>query len=99
MCDAISSRSPKKGAFRMSFEREIDTLMGFDISDLNWRVTRALSGAPDGRFQKEVFELVQGDGDYHMWVPETEFREATRAWRNGCATPYQVDLLRRAHFE
>src|SRR5690606_42052529 len=32
MCDAISSRSPKKGAFRMSFEREIDSLMGFETS-------------------------------------------------------------------
>lgn len=65
----------------------------------NWRVTRTLSGTPDGVYKKEVFELIRGDNSSYIWVPQDEFRQATRAWANGTATPQQIDMLKRAHFE
>jgi hypothetical protein len=65
----------------------------------NWRVTRTLSGSPDGSFKKEVYELVRGDSNSNLWIPEGQFRAATKAWRDGTATPAQIDLLKRAHFE
>lgn len=67
----------------------------------NWRVSKTLSGTPDGKFRKEMYEMVKdknnpGKAD---WATAKEFRDASNAWRQGTATDEQKDLLARGHFE
>ena len=65
----------------------------------NWRVTRTLSGTPDGKFKRETFELIKGVDGSTDWVPSYQWNQAADAYRTGKATPEQADLLTRGHFE